>query len=142
MGGKIIPSTSVNLLNLAVPSRLNPVNDADAMTRALALAWRGWGRVAPNPLVGAVVLQGARVIGEGWHAEYGGLHAEPAALANAGRATVGSTLVVTLEPCVHQGKQPPCTEAIIAAGVKRVVVAATDPNPDARGGAARDSDIR
>jgi len=107
------------------------------MTRALALAWRGWGRVAPNPLVGAVVLQGARVIGEGWHAEYGGLHAEPAALANAGRATVGSTLVVTLEPCVHQGKQPPCTEAIIAAGVKRVVVAATDPNPDARGGAAR-----
>jgi diaminohydroxyphosphoribosylaminopyrimidine deaminase/5-amino-6-(5-phosphoribosylamino)uracil reductase len=107
------------------------------MDRALALAWRGWGRVAPNPMVGALVLQGDRVVGEGWHAEYGGLHAEPAALAAAGRAALGATLVVTLEPCAHQGKQPPCTEALIAAGVRRVVVGAADPHPEAGGGAAR-----
>jgi diaminohydroxyphosphoribosylaminopyrimidine deaminase/5-amino-6-(5-phosphoribosylamino)uracil reductase len=107
------------------------------MARALALAWRGWGRVAPNPLVGAVVLQGGRLLGEGWHAEYGGLHAEPAALVAAGRGARGSTVVVTLEPCAHQGKQPPCTEALIAAGVSRVVIGAADPNPDAMGGADR-----
>lgn len=107
------------------------------MEIALALAWRGWGRVAPNPLVGAVVLQGGRLVGEGWHAEYGGLHAEPAALVNAGRAARGSTVVVTLEPCAHQGKQPPCTEALISAGVQRVVVGAEDPNLEAGGGVAR-----
>ena len=107
------------------------------MDRALALAWRGWGRVAPNPMVGAVVLQGGRIVGEGWHAEYGGLHAEPAALAAAGRAALGSTVVVTLEPCAHQGKQPPCAEALIAAGVRRVVLGMEDPNPEAGGGTAR-----
>lgn len=113
------------------------MNDFDAMDRALTLAWRGWGRVAPNPLVGAVVLKGDRVIGEGWHAEYGGLHAEPVALAGAGAAARGATVVVTLEPCNHHGKQPPCTDALIAAGIGRVVVAAEDPNPDAQGGLAR-----
>jgi diaminohydroxyphosphoribosylaminopyrimidine deaminase / 5-amino-6-(5-phosphoribosylamino)uracil reductase len=113
------------------------VDNIQAMRRALELAWHGWGRVSPNPLVGAVVLQGDRVVGEGWHAEYGGLHAEPAALAASGRAAVASTVVVTLEPCAHHGKQPPCTDALIAAGVKRVVVAAHDPNPDAAGGLAR-----
>lgn len=107
------------------------------MGRALELAWRGWGRVAPNPLVGAVVLQGDQVVGEGWHAEYGDLHAEAAALRKAGSAARGATVVVTLEPCNHRGKQPPCTEALIAAGVAQVIVAAADPNPVAGGGADR-----
>lgn len=107
------------------------------MGRALELAWRGWGRVSPNPLVGAVALQDGTVVGEGWHAEYGGLHAETAALRAAGPRTAGGTLYVTLEPCNHAGKQPPCTEAIIAAGIRRVVAAAPDPNPEAAGGADR-----
>jgi len=107
------------------------------MTRALDLAWRGWGRVHPNPLVGAVVLAGGAVAGEGWHAEFGGPHAEAAALAAAGERARGGTLVVTLEPCAHHGKQPPCTEAVIAAGVRRVVAAVADPSPVAAGGAER-----
>ena len=107
------------------------------MARALDLAWRGWGRVHPNPLVGAVVLAEGAVAGEGWHAEFGDRHAEPIALEQAGGRARGSTLVVTLEPCDHQGKQPPCTEAIARAGVRRVVVAIADPNPEAQGGAAR-----
>src|SRR5205823_3511686 len=103
--------------------------------RALDLALRGWGRVAPNPLVGAVVLQGGTVAGEGFHAEFGGPHAEVVALAAAGERARGSTVVVTLEPCAHHGKTPPCTEAIVAAGVTRVVAAIRDPDPEARGGA-------
>jgi diaminohydroxyphosphoribosylaminopyrimidine deaminase/5-amino-6-(5-phosphoribosylamino)uracil reductase len=113
------------------------MDERDAMTRALDLAWRGWGRVHPNPLVGAVVLAKGEVVGEGWHADYGDRHAEPVALERAGAKAWGSTLVVTLEPCDHQGKQPPCTEAIVRAGVRRLVAAMADPNPDARGGAAR-----
>jgi diaminohydroxyphosphoribosylaminopyrimidine deaminase/5-amino-6-(5-phosphoribosylamino)uracil reductase len=104
------------------------------MRRALALAPAGWGRVAPNPLVGAVVLQGSQVVGEGWHAEFGGPHAEVHALRAAGDRARGATLVVTLEPCAHQGKTPPCTDAIRAAGIRRVVAAVRDPDPDARGG--------
>lgn len=111
------------------------------MTRAFDLAWRGWGRVQPNPLVGAVVLAGGEVVGEGWHAEYGKRHAEPAALEQAGERARGGTLVVTLEPCDHQGQQPPCTDAITQAGVRRVVAAIPDPNPEAGGGAARLSDL-
>lgn len=107
------------------------------MARALALAWQGWGRVHPNPLVGAVVLQQGEVVGEGWHAEFGERHAEPAALAAAGARARGATVVCTLEPCDHQGKQPPCTDALIAAGVRRVVAAVADPNPVAARGAAR-----
>jgi len=107
------------------------------MTRAIELAWRGWGRVSPNPMVGAVVLQDGRIVGEGWHAEFGQRHAEPLALDAAGSGARGATLVVTLEPCVHQGKQPPCVDRVLASGVARVVVALTDPNPVARGGAAR-----
>lgn len=107
------------------------------MGRALELAWRGWGRVAPNPLVGAVVLRDDQIVGEGWHAEYGDRHAEPVALEQAGPAARGATLVVTLEPCTHHGKQPPCADALIAAGVRRVVVAVADPNPEAQGGLAR-----
>jgi diaminohydroxyphosphoribosylaminopyrimidine deaminase / 5-amino-6-(5-phosphoribosylamino)uracil reductase len=113
------------------------VNEREAMTLALDRAWRGWGRVHPNPMVGAVVLAGGDVVGEGWHAEYGDRHAEPIALERAGERARGATLVVTLEPCVHRGKQPPCTDAILQAGVRRVVAGMADPNPEAAGGAAR-----
>lgn len=106
------------------------------MTRALDLAWRGWGRVHPNPLVGAVLLRNGDVVGEGWHAEFGGVHAEAAALAVAGDNARGATAVVTLEPCAHHGKQPPCANALIAAGVSRVVAALPDPDPVAAGGTA------
>ncbi len=105
------------------------------MERALDLAWRGWGRVHPNPMVGAVVLAGDRPVAEGWHAEFGREHAEVVALAEAGPLARGSTLVVTLEPCRHHGKQPPCVGAITAAGVRRVVIGAADPSPEAGGGA-------
>lgn len=107
------------------------------MARALELAWRGWGRVQPNPLVGAVVLQDDRPVAEGWHAEYGEAHAERAALAMAGERARGATVVVTLEPCSHFGRQPPCTGLLLEAGVRRVVYAISDPNPDAATGAAR-----
>src|SRR5690348_9966634 len=106
-----------------------------AMERALDLARRGWGRVAPNPLVGAVVLSGEEVVGEGYHAEYGGPHAEVVALQAAGERARGATLVVNLEPCAHHGKTPPCTDAIVKAGVTKVVAALSDPDPEARGGA-------
>jgi diaminohydroxyphosphoribosylaminopyrimidine deaminase / 5-amino-6-(5-phosphoribosylamino)uracil reductase len=105
------------------------------MQRALDLARRGWGHVAPNPLVGAVVLAGDVVVAEGFHAEYGGPHAEVVALGAAGERARGATLVVNLEPCAHQGKTPPCTDAIVAAGVARVVAAIADPDPQAGGGA-------
>jgi diaminohydroxyphosphoribosylaminopyrimidine deaminase/5-amino-6-(5-phosphoribosylamino)uracil reductase len=107
------------------------------MEHALNLAWRGWGRVHPNPLVGATVLAGGEPVGEGYHAEYGGPHAEVVALNAAGSRARGATLVVTLEPCNHQGKQPPCTEAILKAGIRRVVAALPDPHPAAAGGADR-----
>lgn len=113
------------------------MTEAEAMARALDLAWRGWGRVHPNPLVGAVVLAGGEVVGEGWHAEYGDRHAEVVALAAAGGRARGATVVCSLEPCNHQGKQPPCTDALLAAGVARVVAALPDPNTTAAGGAAR-----
>jgi diaminohydroxyphosphoribosylaminopyrimidine deaminase/5-amino-6-(5-phosphoribosylamino)uracil reductase len=111
------------------------MNESAAMRRALDLAWLGWGRTAPNPLVGAVVLAAGEIVGEGYHAEFGGSHAEPIALAEAGPRARGATLVVTLEPCHHQGKQPPCTRAILSAGIARVVMAIPDPNPVASGGA-------
>ncbi|HEX3926480.1 MAG TPA: bifunctional diaminohydroxyphosphoribosylaminopyrimidine deaminase/5-amino-6-(5-phosphoribosylamino)uracil reductase RibD [Gemmatimonadales bacterium] len=107
------------------------------MRRALELAERGWGRVHPNPLVGAIVVRGSEIVGEGWHAEFGDLHAETMALGEAGDDARGSTLVVTLEPCTHQGKQPPCVDAILRAGVARVLIAARDPDPVAQGGVAR-----
>lgn len=113
------------------------LSDHDAMRHALTLAERGWGRVHPNPLVGAVVVRGGEIVGEGWHDAFGAPHAEPVALAAAGQAAAGATLYVTLEPCIHHGKTPPCTDAIIAAGITRVVVALADPNPVAAGGLAR-----
>ncbi len=112
------------------------MTEIEAMDRALALALRGWGRVSPNPMVGAVLLKDGQVVGEGFHAEFGGPHAEAAALASA-RDPQGSTCVVTLEPCAHQGKTPPCADALIAAGVRRVVVAIRDPNLPVRGGVER-----
>ena len=113
------------------------LTDAGHMRRALELARRGWGQTAPNPMVGAVVVRDGAIVGEGWHARWGERHAEPAALAAAGERARGATVYVTLEPCTHRGKTPPCTDALIAAGVSRVVVAARDTNPLAAGGLAR-----
>lgn len=107
------------------------------MRRALALARRGWGQTAPNPLVGAVVVREGVVVGSGFHARFGEPHAEVAALAAAGDRARGADVYCTLEPCNAHGKQPPCVDALIAAGVRRVVVAAADPNPAmAHGGEA------
>jgi len=108
--------------------------DAALMGRALALAALGEGRTRPNPPVGAVVARDGAVVGEGFHAAAGGPHAEVVALAAAGEAARGATLYVTLEPCAHHGRTPPCTEAILAAGVARVVVAVSDPDPRVTGG--------
>ena len=113
------------------------VNQLAAMRRALSLARLGWGRVHPNPMVGAVVLAGGSPVGEGHHREYGHQHAEVGALRAAGSRARGATLVVTLMPCGHTVKQPPCVDAIIAAGVGRIVAAAIDPNPHAAGAAER-----
>src|SRR5689334_10923550 len=102
------------------------------MRQALRLAERGYGSTSPNPMVGAVLVKGGRVIGRGWHKKAGGPHAEIAALQDAedrGTDPRGATLYVTLEPCSTHGRTPPCTEAIRAAGIRRVVAAATDPNP-------------
>lgn len=109
--------------------------DERHMLRALALAAQGRGRVEPNPMVGAVVVDAAgAVVGEGWHERFGGPHAEVNALAVAGNAALGGTLYVTLEPCCHHGKTPPCTEAVLKSGVRRVVVAMADPFPAVAGG--------
>ena len=102
------------------------------MRRAISLAERGRGHTAPNPLVGAVLVRDGKIIGEGFHAFYGGLHAERAALEDCrhrGLSPAGASLYVTLEPCCHTGKQPPCTEAILAAGIRAVFVGSSDPNP-------------
>ncbi|MGH9399117.1 MAG: bifunctional diaminohydroxyphosphoribosylaminopyrimidine deaminase/5-amino-6-(5-phosphoribosylamino)uracil reductase RibD [Thermoanaerobaculia bacterium] len=107
------------------------------MERAFELAERGRYTVSPNPMVGAVLVANGRIVGEGWHRRAGGPHAEIAALAAAGRRARGADLYVTLEPCVHHGRTPPCTKALAAAGVRRVVYAARDPNPLVAGRGAR-----
>ena len=110
------------------------------MREALVLARKGYGRTSPNPMVGALLVKGSVVIAQGWHRRAGGPHAEIIALNQARRRDYnvkGSTLYVTLEPCTTTGKTPPCTEAIIAAGIARVVVAAKDPNPAHAGRAFR-----
>jgi len=116
--------------------------DSAAMLRALELARRGEGFVDPNPMVGAVIAAGGpgdgggpgrTIVAEGWHERFGAAHAEAAAIAAAGGQAHGGTLYVTLEPCCHQGKTPPCTAAIVAAGIRRVVVAAGDPFPAVNG---------
>src|SRR6266852_1853261 len=103
------------------------------MARALDLAEKGRGFVEPNPLVGAIVVQKDRIVGEGWHERFGEAHAEVNALAQAGESARGATLYVTLEPCCHLGKTPPCTEAILRAGLRRVVAATLDPFPQVAG---------
>ena len=108
--------------------------DSWHMRRALELAALGQGYVEPNPMVGCVVAQGAEIIGEGFHRRFGQAHAEVEALRMAGRRAVGATLYVTLEPCCHHGKTPPCTEALLAAGIGRVVAAMRDPFPQVQGG--------
>jgi diaminohydroxyphosphoribosylaminopyrimidine deaminase/5-amino-6-(5-phosphoribosylamino)uracil reductase len=109
------------------------------MRHALELAERGLGKVEPNPMVGAVIAdESGTIVGEGWHQSFGGPHAEVHALATAGSAARGSTLFVTLEPCCHFGKTPPCTRAVIAAGVRRVVIAMRDPAPHVDGGGIRE----
>lgn len=104
-------------------------DDEKYMRQAIALALKGTGRVNPNPLVGAVVVKDGRVIGEGYHQQYGCPHAERNALAACTDSPAGATIYVTLEPCCHHGTNPPCTQALIQAGVSRVVVGSADPNP-------------
>ncbi len=106
------------------------------MQRALALAAAGQGFVEPNPMVGCVIARGAEIVGEGRHRRFGGDHAEVEALRLVGPRAAGATLYVTLEPCCHFGKTPPCTGAILAAGVRRVVAAMSDPFPQVAGGGA------
>ncbi len=108
--------------------------DERAMARALTLARRGRYSVAPNPMVGAVVTNGGAIVGEGWHRLAGGEHAEAAALRVAGNAALDGTLYVTLEPCNHHGRTPPCADRVIESGIKRVVFAHRDPNPEVTGG--------
>ncbi|VTT97266.1 riboflavin biosynthesis protein : Riboflavin biosynthesis protein RibD OS=Pirellula staleyi (strain ATCC 27377 / DSM 6068 / ICPB 4128) GN=Psta_1878 PE=3 SV=1: dCMP_cyt_deam_1: RibD_C [Gemmataceae bacterium] len=108
------------------------------MKHALALAERGRGAVEPNPMVGAVVLDAAgNLVGEGWHQKFGGPHAEVFALQAAGERARGGTVIVTLEPCCHHGKTPPCTDAVLRSGAKRVVAAMADPFPKVAGGGVK-----
>ncbi len=112
------------------------MDDQFYMRRALELAAMGEGFTSPNPMVGAVVVRKGRIVGEGWHQAAGLPHAEVNALDDAGKRSRGSTLFVTLEPCHHIGRTPPCTEKILASGVSRVVMAMQDPNPGVKGGGA------
>jgi diaminohydroxyphosphoribosylaminopyrimidine deaminase / 5-amino-6-(5-phosphoribosylamino)uracil reductase len=105
-----------------------------SLERALELAERGRHTAHPNPVVGAVVVRDGEVVGEGWHERKGGPHAEVNALAAAGERARGATLYLTMEPCAHHGSTPPCTQAVLAAGVARVVAGSLDPNPEAGGG--------
>lgn len=120
--------------------------DHEHLARAIELAERGVGGASPNPVVGAVIVKDQQIVGEGWHDEYGAPHAEVNAIAAAGDTDLrGATLYVSLEPCCHQGQQPPCTDAIVAAGIGRVVVASDDPTEKASGrglGILRDEGIQ
>ena len=104
------------------------------MQRAIDLAARGAGYTRPNPAVGAVIVRDDEIVGEGFHAQAGGPHAETAALLDAGDRARGATMYVTLEPCNHHGRTPPCTEAILNSGIQEVVYAVKDPNPTVAGG--------
>jgi len=104
-----------------------------SLERALELAERGRGTTRPNPIVGAVLVRNGQVVGEGWHERKGGPHAEVVALRAAGERARGATLYVTLEPCSHHGSTPPCTDAVLAAGVMRIVAGQVDPNPEVAG---------
>ena len=112
---------------------MDEVLDEKYMARAIELAKRGTGGVNPNPLVGAVVVKDGKIIGEGWHKKYGGPHAEVWALNEAGADTKDATIYVTLEPCSHQGKTPPCAKKIIDMGIKKCFIGSSDPNPKVAG---------
>ncbi|HHD56983.1 MAG TPA: bifunctional diaminohydroxyphosphoribosylaminopyrimidine deaminase/5-amino-6-(5-phosphoribosylamino)uracil reductase RibD, partial [Desulfobulbaceae bacterium] len=104
------------------------------MRLALAQAEKGLGRTSPNPCVGAVIVRDGIVVGQGYHKKAGTPHAEINAIADAGSSCDGATIYVTLEPCNHTGRTPPCSRAVLAAGLRRVVIGMADPNPVARGG--------
>ncbi len=108
-------------------------DDATFMARAVQLASHGEGSVEPNPMVGCIIVRDGAIVAEGWHQRFGGPHAEIEALRVAGTRAQGATMYVTLEPCCHHGKTPPCTEAILAAGIRRVVVAQQDPFAEVSG---------
>jgi diaminohydroxyphosphoribosylaminopyrimidine deaminase/5-amino-6-(5-phosphoribosylamino)uracil reductase len=108
-----------------------------SLERALELAERGRGTTYPNPVVGAVVVRDGEVVGEGWHERKGGPHAEVVALQAAGERARGATLFGTMEPCSHHGATPPCTAAVLAAGIARVVAGSLDPHPGHGGGLER-----
>ncbi len=109
-------------------------SDREWLLQAASLAGRGWGRVHPNPMVGCVLARDGEVVGEGWHEEYGGPHAEVNAIRSAGDAARGATAYVSLEPCSHHGRTPPCSEVLLEAGVTRVVFGAADPGQETGGG--------
>lgn len=111
------------------PDAGQAVAEAAWMHRCIALARRAEGRTAPNPMVGALVIVGGEVVAEGWHAAPGRDHAEVDALRKLGGRAEGATMVVNLEPCCHHGRTPPCTDALLAAGIRRVIVGMVDPNP-------------
>ena len=103
--------------------------DRQYMKMALELAQKGMGFTAPNPMVGAVIVKSGKVIGQGYHRKYGELHAEREALASCTEQPEGASIYVTLEPCCHYGKQPPCVNAILESGIRRVIIGSSDPNP-------------
>ncbi len=109
------------------------MTDQEFMRRAIWLAEQGRGGTNPNPIVGAVIVKDGRILGEGYHVHFGGLHAERNAIASLTEPAQGATMYVTLEPCCHQGKTPPCTEAILEQGIARVVIGSRDPNPKVAG---------
>ena len=117
------------------PTNANCADDARYMARALEIAREGLGQTAPNPVVGCVIVNDGRIVGEGYHARAGGPHAEIIALGKAGDAAHRATAYVTLEPCNHHGRTGPCADALVKAGVREVVYALADPNPQAAGGA-------
>jgi diaminohydroxyphosphoribosylaminopyrimidine deaminase / 5-amino-6-(5-phosphoribosylamino)uracil reductase len=135
-------SSGVSACNFGLGARVQPAIEAgsnggaDAHFMRLALKLGGRGSPAPNPHVGAVLVHKGRVVGEGFHERAGGPHAEASAIANAGDAARGATLYVTLEPCNHHGRTPPCVDGILRAGIRRVVIGCPDPNPFVSGGGA------
>lgn len=113
------------------------MKDSQYMLKCLQLAERGRGQVEPNPMVGAVIVAGGRIVGKGWHRRFGGPHAEVEAIRDAGGQARDATMYVSLEPCNHYGKTPPCTQAVIDAGIRKVVIGMPDPNPDVAGRGAK-----